>query len=71
MMDATEEAVEIREMEAQLRRLADQLFERSRRAGPDSLELHARGVALQRAAFLLRAEHATESIDLRAASADW
>ena len=68
--DTTEDDVEIREMEATLRRLAAALLDRSRGAGADSLELHARGVALQRAAFLLRSELAAEAVDLRGRSGD-
>jgi hypothetical protein len=56
---------EIREVEARLRRLADELVERSRRPGDDALELLAKGTALQRAAFLLGSGFPPDEIDLR------
>ena len=58
---------EVRDIEARLRQLAEQLTERARVGDGDSLALLSLGVALQRTAFLLRSELAADVIDLRAA----
>jgi hypothetical protein len=65
MMDTLDSDAEILEMAARLRSLAEGLIERSRAAEGDALELLARGVALQRAAFVLQAEPIPAAVDLR------
>jgi hypothetical protein len=64
MTETIDDRAEIREIEARLRRLGEACIERSQGGDGDALDLLARGVALQRAAFLLRAELA-DPIDLR------
>jgi hypothetical protein len=65
MTDTIDGEAEIRELEVRLRRLAEELLARSQVAGGDALELMARGVSLQRAAFLLHREVAIDELDLR------